>query len=622
VFDGQVFQTPAWHRGMGKYSLEFIISLDKLNGNKKHWEGVKVILSKRSKTEYSVLETLKRRAPQVEIVELDLAHNEYDNRPVAVRNKKVLDDYLLSKINIEDISSIDYVVLSLMQSEVAPAFSSLKEVHNYSLFYDLIPLMFHRTYLTDAVNRKGYLSKLAELLKADTYLAISKTVANDLASILGVDKSRIMSIDGAPIPHGHKIKKIANVPKPFLLMPTGNDLRKNNRRGVKGFEQFNKNNNDKFHLVVTSVFQDFEISELKKLSDKVIFTGNVSGEELEYLYEETSALLFPTEYEGLGLPILEALEKNKPVACSDISVFREISDSAFFYFDAKDTASIADSLEKAVTTQTLPSDEYKRVLDKFTWQRTAGLFFDHARKHQVKKARNDYKLDLAFFCPSTDESSSGAEIQQLYSELSRLCSVNFYMDTFGKKEEKKINYLSQIAGVINIAQPNQINLPKTTLPIYYIENKPNCAAILMVALANPGVVVLTDTDLTKLWQAAADRKFIHPTRFDAEKVVNDTYGIKGILASLLANQKSVIVHEMRAKDTITVAIRKLPKLKRPKVVLISTPATQAVYPELKQNLSLYDYPGQSEKGKDNSSFRVFAEALVKEATNDLGPYNE
>jgi glycosyltransferase involved in cell wall biosynthesis len=611
VFDGQVFQTPAWHRGMGKYSMELIVALNELNQVNPQWKNIEVILSKRVETEKSVFDAFKEKAPEVKVTQLNLERNEYDNRPVANRNRKVMDDYFDVLQRRTRTMSTDYVVLSIMQSEVAPAFSALSSVRNYLLFYDLIPLMFHRTYLKDGIHQKSYLSKLAELLKADVYLAISKTVANDLAALLGIDKSRVISIDGAPIEHGHKSRSI-DVPKPFILMPTGNDLRKNNRRGIESFKIFNQKNGNKFHLVVTSVFQDFEIEELKKISKKVIFTGNVSGEQLEYLYEQTDALLFPTEYEGLGLPILEALEKVRPVACSDISVFREISDDAFWYFDPRDVNDMARALDDAVSAKKLPLKEYDRVVKKFTWNRTAELFMLRAKQEPIENGNND-KDSVTIFCPSVDESGEGIKIQQLYSELVRICRPSFYMDTYGPKNEKSINYLVQIAGVLNIARPTKIEFAEETLPIYFIEDKPNCAAILITALANPGVLVLGAINLDALWQGAVDRGLMDGTRLSAEDKINEDYDTEGRLVSLIANQEKVIVHSTAHKDKLEKIIKLLPASSRPDILLLPYPSTELVYDELNQDLSLLDYQVTRVKGKKVYTYREYAEAIHNES---------
>lgn len=222
---------------------------------------------------------------------------------------------------------IDYFILSLMQTGIAPAFPGIAGVHKSLLFYDLIPLMFNKIYLKEERGIQEYTSKLNEF-KADTYLAISKTVANDLSLYTGIDINRIININGAPIDHSDEITELS-IKKPFILMPTEMIFARTIVVAIVAFEEFNKKHNNSYRLVVTSTFTHQEKLELQKISKNVVFTGNIEGGQLNYLYMEAEALMFPTEYEGLGLPILEAMEHEKPVLCSNISVFREISPTLF-----------------------------------------------------------------------------------------------------------------------------------------------------------------------------------------------------------------------------------------------------------------------------------------------------
>jgi glycosyltransferase involved in cell wall biosynthesis len=611
IIDGQVFQTPAWHRGMGKYSLELVNALNELNTRTQYWHEIEVILSHKLPTEPSVRAAFKQRMPGVKITVLQLAPNEYDNRSVATRNRKVVDKFVAGRIQENSLQTIDFLILSLMQSEIAPTFPSLTTVHNFLLFYDLIPLMFHKTYLTDAINQKSYLSKLAELLRADSYFAISKTVANDLSLMLGIDKKRIISIDGAPIEHGHKVEKF-DVPKPFILMPTGNDLRKNNRRGIEGFSIFNQKHNNKYSLVITSSFQDYEIREFKKLCPQVVFTGNIKGEELAYLYQETEGLLFPTEYEGLGLPILEALEKNKPVACSDISVFREISDKAFFYFDPKEPAAIAQALNTAIKSKKLPLKEYARVLDTFTWKRTANLFMEHSRNLKLNKNTTSNKQKLAIFCPPPDETWAGTEAQRLYSELQRLAAVSYYMDPMLARDKKNINYLIHITETAHVAQLTHTETVSMS-PVYFLRNTAYCATTLLVALAKPGVIVLQEMTLENVWQEALKKKLIHSTRLLLEKQLSSQFNDRGWLVSLLAGQRCVIVQKKESKKLLENLISEFPENLRPKVIYAAQPQVELVYNELIPDLSLVDYPVMLNPGKPHQTFHEFAKILYTES---------
>jgi hypothetical protein len=155
-------------------------------------------------------------------------------------------------------------------------------------------------------------------------------------------------------------------------------IHKNNDRAVSGFDAFNKTVGEKFTLFLTSSYDDATKERLAKLSDKVEFLGNISDAELADAYKGASCLLFPSLAEGLGMPILEAVQWGIPIACSDIPVFSELSTSAFYLFDPLDSTSIANALKSATSREEwhVHHDAYRDIEAKYTWDRTASLVAD------------------------------------------------------------------------------------------------------------------------------------------------------------------------------------------------------------------------------------------------------
>jgi glycosyltransferase involved in cell wall biosynthesis len=107
------------------------------------------------------------------------------------------------------------------------------------------------------------------------------------------------------------------------------------------------------------------------LADDVRLLGAVSTDALEDLYAAAAALVTATLAEGFGLPVLEAMARGVPVACSDLPVLREVAGDAAVYLDPRDPASIAAALGRA-----LAGDEGRRVAgleraSHFSWRATA-----------------------------------------------------------------------------------------------------------------------------------------------------------------------------------------------------------------------------------------------------------
>jgi glycosyltransferase involved in cell wall biosynthesis len=573
IVDGQLFQTPAWHRGMGKYSLELLATLANFNHN--HWRSIEIILSNHLPKDRSVVNELKHKVPQATIVYLDLRRNVIGDETIPETNREVVDTY----IKKNNYQKLDYLVLSLMQGEIFPSFPSAQNVQKIVIIYDLIPLMFHDIYLQNPITRTEYLSKISELLRADKYLAISKTVANDLSKYLGIDRRRIASIAGGPIDHSKNIKSIS-VPKPFILMPTGNDLRKNNHRAIQAFEEFNREHSYKYSLVITSFFKDFEIRELSTIGRNVLFTGNVTGEELSYLYNETELLLFPPEYEGLGLPILEALEKNKPVACSDIAVFREMSEDAFNYFNPYSINDIKDALNKAINQKTVNHKAYKDVLLRYSWKRSVETTIGELSSIDKTAASPDSILHVAVFGPDPSKSLIGKLLQDNHAELSRLATADYYFKNRGEPVEPRVNYLSYITKSKEIRRGLSFQASKYDLPIYHIGSTEDSADILLIALAVPGIVVLYDLDLSNLWTAAVTNNLIDESRMELEKGLDDRLKLRGAkgLVTLIANQYGIIVFSDKHKSIV----ESIAKIVNPDVLTVDTsmPVNCLVYDEI------------------------------------------
>ena len=112
------------------------------------------------------------------------------------------------------------------------------------------------------------------------------------------------------------------------------------------------------------------------VAEDVRFPGWVSDAELEGLWSVASAFVFPSLYEGFGLPVLEAMARGVPVACADASSLPEVAGDAALLFDPRDEGAIAAAvlrlLEDPALVRQLRERGRERVR-RFSWQRTANL---------------------------------------------------------------------------------------------------------------------------------------------------------------------------------------------------------------------------------------------------------
>ncbi len=115
----------------------------------------------------------------------------------------------------------------------------------------------------------------------------------------------------------------------------------------------------------------------------VRFPAWVSAEELEGLWALAEAFVFPSLYEGFGLPVLEAMARGVPVACSNASSLPEVAGDAALLFDPRDESAIAEALRRLLDDPELRERLRARGLARvaeFTWERTARLTIDSYRR--------------------------------------------------------------------------------------------------------------------------------------------------------------------------------------------------------------------------------------------------
>ena len=103
----------------------------------------------------------------------------------------------------------------------------------------------------------------------------------------------------------------------------------------------------------------FEQIRTLDLSDNVMILKNLPNWEVQSLYRLCSLFVFPSVYEGFGIPILEAMAAQRPMVLSDLPVFREITENQSIYFDPNKIESIADVILKTYSSKF----EQERLVD-------------------------------------------------------------------------------------------------------------------------------------------------------------------------------------------------------------------------------------------------------------------
>ncbi|MGH2958448.1 MAG: glycosyltransferase family 4 protein, partial [Solirubrobacterales bacterium] len=110
------------------------------------------------------------------------------------------------------------------------------------------------------------------------------------------------------------------------------------------------------------------------ISERVRFTGWIEQDELEGLYAAAEVFAYPTLREGFGLPVLEAMERGVPVACSNTTSLPEVAGDAAELFDPTDVDAIGSAIARILDSSELRESLIARgraQASLFTWQRSA-----------------------------------------------------------------------------------------------------------------------------------------------------------------------------------------------------------------------------------------------------------
>jgi glycosyltransferase involved in cell wall biosynthesis len=258
--------------------------------------------------------------------------------------------------------------------------------------HDLIPAVFPKENMPDAGVRRAYWTRLELARHADRVLHVSQATARDAVRLLGLRPDK-MAVTGGGVSDSFKppespeaaraaLKKLRpSLEGDYVLFTGGMDYRKNTAGLLAAYAGLPADLRERLALVVVgrlgvkdSLGPYRKQAESLGISDRLVLTGHVSDEELVLLYQASSLFVFPSLYEGFGLPVVEAYACGAPAIVGRNSSLVELVDEEEALFDSSDPASIREALLRALTDEEL-CDGLRRpgIRERFTWQRIAEL---------------------------------------------------------------------------------------------------------------------------------------------------------------------------------------------------------------------------------------------------------
>lgn len=217
----------------------------------------------------------------------------------------------------------------------------------------------------------------------DKIIAVSETTKQDIVEILKIPERKIKVVYEAADPdfslrdaaQVQKVKEKFNINGRYLLCVGAREPRKNLNRLIAAFVEVAKANQDLSLVIVGKYGWGEDMAEKTKAQTSSLkVLGFVEKDELAALYSGAIGFVYPSLYEGFGLPILEAMACGCPVITSNIGSMKEIAGNASLLIDPESIESLAGAMS-AVLRNTKVQTELKikgfKRAGEFSWERTA-----------------------------------------------------------------------------------------------------------------------------------------------------------------------------------------------------------------------------------------------------------
>lgn len=250
--------------------------------------------------------------------------------------------------------------------------------------HDLIPLNAqgkYSPYFLQKMYYKFFLKRIIQVSKA--VISVSKNTKVDIETKLNIQKDVCIVYNGYD-ERMFNMKADSNVPRiianHYILAIGATYGHKNLKVLISAFDNLNKDFPD-YSLIIAGGKAKY-ISELKdfislldaEVQRKIIIFDYVSSADIINLYRNASCFVYPSLYEGFGLPILEAIASGCPVVCSKINIFEEIFGNAVLYFNPNSYEDIRRRITQVLKSNgknvgdTLKKNE---IIEKLTWDNSA-----------------------------------------------------------------------------------------------------------------------------------------------------------------------------------------------------------------------------------------------------------
>lgn len=396
VIDLQGAQTGSIYRGIGRYTLAFTEAVLRNRGKHEVFIALSGAFPDSIEPIRARLEgLLPSEAIRVWHIPKPVSH--FDCKSASIkRSAEIIREAFLESLRPDIIH-----ITSLFEGFSDNAVSSIGLFDTHTpvsvTLYDLIPYFFADEYLNANEHyKRHYMQKIDYLKLASLLLSISEFSRQDCINLLQIPPDRIVNMSSAvdesfrPLEIDRstceRLLSKYGISRPFVLYTGGADVRKNLPRLIAAFAMLPKRVRSRYQLVFVGKLQSPVVGFLRQYAygcgvgkDELVFAGYVDDDDLIKLYNLCELFVFPSCYEGFGLPVLEAMACGCVVICSNVTSMPEVFDLKDALFDPYCVPDISAKMLRALT-----DEDFRRSVVSYALRRSRGFSWDYTARIAIK----------------------------------------------------------------------------------------------------------------------------------------------------------------------------------------------------------------------------------------------